>query len=72
MTFESIKQMENPLTALLEAPSFVVEDFAVICLIPRNCYEPILRDSSCLCLTADSQSVYGALTNTAEDVEAFL
>lgn len=71
MTFESIKQMENLLTALMEAPSFV-EDFAVICLIPRNCYEPILRDSSCLCLTADSQSVYGAFTNTAEDVEAFL
>lgn len=71
MTLESIKQMENPLTTLLEAPSFV-EDFAVICLIPCNCYEPILRDSSCLCLTADNQSVYGAFTNTAEDVEAFL
>lgn len=70
MTFESIKQMENPLMALLEVPSSV-EDFAVICLIPRNCYVPILRDSSGLCLTADSQSVYGA-TNTAEDVEAFL
>lgn len=63
--------MENPLTALLEAP-FSVEDFAVICLIFRKCYKPILRDGSSLCLTVDSRSVYGAFTNTAQDVEASL